>query len=336
MKEYLERWQVGFNAKQEVNYLNRLPVENRRSVLKMEIATAAAETHRFSFTNWGHPYYWDGEVIDPKSGELLSTVVGRGGRIEEEKAFSAIERGLAKEDGFLLHISPPSNEYHYPVGVVDLWNRQGHNVLWQRVTVENNSAELREIFSTLSGQEVASEAEILTHPVFIGSKDKIADVLNLFRVKDDTNKLSQEEIEMVTTTIIDDFDSKFGKDFINDPNTIFRLFSAVVNETEIWLKEKVELAKRKMVVTGDRLYTYAFEPMQFVFQKNFVCDMGTMIGQFSKRVGNFINNIVGKVTELFAKTFDCPKCHQSIPSGKGIEVCPHCGAKKSDYGSTCD
>jgi len=31
-----------------------------------------------------------------------------------------------------------------------------------------------------------------------------------------------------------------------------------------------------------------------------------------------------------------PKCRGKIPSGKGVEVCPHCGAKKSDYGSKCD
>lgn len=35
-------------------------------------------------------------------------------------------------------------------------------------------------------------------------------------------------------------------------------------------------------------------------------------------------------------SFDCPKCNGKIPSGRGIETCPHCGAKKSDYGSGCD
>jgi hypothetical protein len=31
-------------------------------------------------------------------------------------------------------------------------------------------------------------------------------------------------------------------------------------------------------------------------------------------------------------SFDCPRCHRPIPSGQGITTCPHCGAKKEDYG----
>jgi hypothetical protein len=35
------------------------------------------------------------------------------------------------------------------------------------------------------------------------------------------------------------------------------------------------------------------------------------------------------------KHFDCPRCKGPIPSGLGITVCPHCGAKKEDY-RKCD
>lgn len=34
--------------------------------------------------------------------------------------------------------------------------------------------------------------------------------------------------------------------------------------------------------------------------------------------------------------FDCPKCHGPIPSGRGITTCPHCGARKEEFGSGCD
>lgn len=34
-------------------------------------------------------------------------------------------------------------------------------------------------------------------------------------------------------------------------------------------------------------------------------------------------------------SFPCPKCEKPIPSGKGITVCPHCGAKKEDF-EKCD
>jgi len=36
------------------------------------------------------------------------------------------------------------------------------------------------------------------------------------------------------------------------------------------------------------------------------------------------------------ETFDCPRCEGKIPSGQGITICPHCGARKEDYGTTCD
>jgi hypothetical protein len=39
---------------------------------------------------------------------------------------------------------------------------------------------------------------------------------------------------------------------------------------------------------------------------------------------------------ILESSFDCPKCHRSIPSGQGITTCPHCGAKKEDYQSGCD
>lgn len=37
---------------------------------------------------------------------------------------------------------------------------------------------------------------------------------------------------------------------------------------------------------------------------------------------------------LFESSFPCPKCERLIPSGKGVIVCPHCGAKKEEY-KTC-
>jgi hypothetical protein len=41
------------------------------------------------------------------------------------------------------------------------------------------------------------------------------------------------------------------------------------------------------------------------------------------------------------ESFNCPKCGAEIPSGKGIEVCPHCGISKQKHaemvnGTQCD
>lgn len=48
------------------------------------------------------------------------------------------------------------------------------------------------------------------------------------------------------------------------------------------------------------------------------------------------NMIFAKSEVVSDRHFDCPKCQGKIPAGKGIETCPHCGAKKSDYGKVCD
>ncbi|GAB4219947.1 MAG: hypothetical protein Fur009_8320 [Candidatus Microgenomates bacterium] len=47
--------------------------------------------------------------------------------------------------------------------------------------------------------------------------------------------------------------------------------------------------------------------------------------------GLFENSIFGvRGIKNEDEFFECPKCHGKIPSGKGIEVCPHCGMKKQD------
>jgi Zn finger protein HypA/HybF involved in hydrogenase expression len=54
---------------------------------------------------------------------------------------------------------------------------------------------------------------------------------------------------------------------------------------------------------------------------------------FIKHPGGIFNAIFTKTaTPKNERSFDCPKCHKAISSGLGITVCPHCGARKEDYG----
>jgi len=50
-----------------------------------------------------------------------------------------------------------------------------------------------------------------------------------------------------------------------------------------------------------------------------------LIGKYPDSCGAF-----GFFFSYAEKTFPCPACGWPIPSGRGIEVCPHCKAKKSD------
>jgi hypothetical protein len=56
------------------------------------------------------------------------------------------------------------------------------------------------------------------------------------------------------------------------------------------------------------------------------CNRGSR-SAFGVMFGDSLN-----ISEAF---FDCPKCHRAIPSGKGITVCPHCGARKDECQSEC-
>jgi len=47
------------------------------------------------------------------------------------------------------------------------------------------------------------------------------------------------------------------------------------------------------------------------------------------------NRVFADSLNLSEGYFDCPRCNGSIPSGRGITTCPHCGARKEDYPEGC-
>lgn len=64
------------------------------------------------------------------------------------------------------------------------------------------------------------------------------------------------------------------------------------------------------------------------------------IGPYGGSCGPMFNSafniMFGNSLNISETSFDCPKCHRAIPSGRGITTCPHCGAKKEDYNLGCD
>ena len=58
------------------------------------------------------------------------------------------------------------------------------------------------------------------------------------------------------------------------------------------------------------------------------------LGSFNKSPGIFDTVFTSAATPNHESSFICPKCHGAIPSGFGITVCPHCGARKENY-RTC-
>lgn len=53
-------------------------------------------------------------------------------------------------------------------------------------------------------------------------------------------------------------------------------------------------------------------------------------------VQSAFNVMFGDSLNISEGSFDCPKCHGPIPSGRGITSCPHCGARKESFNGGCD
>jgi hypothetical protein len=71
-----------------------------------------------------------------------------------------------------------------------------------------------------------------------------------------------------------------------------------------------------------------------IFQANGSCGVSNQAAlETFKRKRGIFNTVFDKAAvPSNEKFFDCPKCNKAIPSGFGITVCPHCGARKEDYG----
>ena len=327
----------GFDPELEQRYLGRLRrPERRRSALNAEVATAVGEAVRFTFDN---RYGLDGgRIMDKKSGEPVGEVLGRGGNGWEKQAFGLIEQEM-NQGGVAVNISPANEDLHYPKAVVDVWEREGPDgVRWRRMTVENNFGELREIYRTLTGEGVKDEWEMLANPIAM-TREKVDYLLTRLRATVEPSRVRMAEIEETVRIIASDFIERFGDRLFEDKELIFRLYSAAMAEVKARIRNGLTGVANKVRIGWDRLRAYALAQMTVGISQTYGCDNMTQVGFFGRLggvVGNWWNSLVGRVKEYFSGTFDCPKCKGKIPKGKGIEVCPHCGVKKSDYGSKCD
>ena len=118
----------------------------------------------------------------------------------------------------------------------------------------------------------------------------------------------------------------------------------IKNKDEALKLSKPIVEKRfDLIVAARNAYEYVFAGAlmekdmamsSIIFQASGSCGRSNQaaLGSFEKSPGIF-NDIFTKATmSAQERSFSCPKCHKAIPSGFGITVCPHCGARKEDYG----
>lgn len=323
----------GFKPKLEVEYLRRLPDSKKRIVLAEQLATAVGESTRFSFQR---QYRWEDFVVDDNSGESLGEVLVRGQVLAETVAWSVIENGLRNEGKMIVNFSPDNPNLYYPNGVVDFWERRGETVTWSRATVDDSFNQMSAIYRDLTGEKIETRNEMLAKPIVI-ENGKPNDVLNLLKVVGEKVSVTQEQIKQVAEIIVKGFGERFGDGFLLNSQNIFRAYSAVMAEVKEMVSNKFGRMWRKMNIGIEKLNDYAYLPMINMVMRTFGCDFQTTVGGFVNNFFNLLNQLTGKVSEIFNRgKFNCPKCKGEIDSGKGIETCPHCGLTKQEAGSTCD
>lgn len=82
------------------------------------------------------------------------------------------------------------------------------------------------------------------------------------------------------------------------------------------------LMEREMAMSG------------IIFQAKGSCGISNQeaLGNFKENPGIFDTVFTNAAVSSHENSFICPKCREAIPSGRGITVCPHCGARKEDHG----
>jgi len=150
--------------------------------------------------------------------------------------------------------------------------------------------------------------------------------------------------------------------FFNPPEnlTLYEYLEEQIKEPNIWKKVKggddyknkdkaLKLSEPvvekyfDLIIAARNAYEYVLagalmekemEMSGVIFQAKGGCGISNQeaLGNFESNPGIFNTVFTSAATSNHESSFNCPKCHKAIPSGLGITVCPHCGAKKEDYG----
>jgi hypothetical protein len=119
----------------------------------------------------------------------------------------------------------------------------------------------------------------------------------------------------------DDYKSKDKALKLSEPvvEKYFDLIIAAKNTYEYVLAGA--LMEREMAMSG------------VIFQARGSCGISNQeaLGNFNRNPSIFDTVFANAAISSHEYSFNCPKCHKAIPSGFGITVCPHCGARKEDY-----
>lgn len=310
------RQEIGFSPEGEAKFLERVASISRRVSLEQEIGTQIAED--FGIIEFLMEYELDGEgrIVDKVSGQGVLELTNRAGVSEETESIKKIEIGLKDNpDSIWIKFSPKNGRLNYPSNCVDFWRNLGEGrVVWNRIVVKNDFESMNRIRTSISGEEeVADEMEILRSP--IKSDLKLSELFDLFRLNETKNSCNLELIESVVSEYTAEFESEFGESLTDDPNIIFRLYSACFKAIEESQYSGRLLERRYL----DR---YMFGRMNKVTEKkSYGCSVTTQVGEFGEKIGYYITaNGEVKHGEIPSGYKECKKCGCWYKGNK----CPFC------------
>jgi len=306
----------GFSSGDEVRFLRRMGGCSRRLNLEQEIKTQIAED--FGIIQFTLKYNMSdkGKIVDRLSGQKVVEMTSRGGVIEETESIRKIERGLRENsDSIWIHFSPANEKLGYPSNCVDFWREtEGGEIVWNRIVVRDGFGRMNEIRSFLSGEDkVLDQMDILKSPIRSGLK--LSELFDLFRLSEQKNNCTLEFIESVVGEYVDEFETKFGKRLTDDPEIIFRLYSACYTAIQRTLNNG-------NILSRNQLDLYMFGQMNQVLKvESSGCAATTMIGEFGEKIGYYVTNDgqvkYGEIPEGYK---ECDKCGCWYKGDK----CPFC------------
>ncbi len=298
---------IGFDQNLEESFLSGLDnFEIRKKVLESEIATAIHETFLHKFEN-GY-FFEDGKIIDKTTKSPLENMILNCGRLPETEAFLKIQNELDKNTELVVHFSPKNEEYDYPMDCVDFWWKNAVEVRWMRVVVNNNFDNLNSIYKDITGSKVGSVMEMLSKPVGLNNM-KIGEVLLMLDTMEEINSITSDEIRESVKVLMEGFLEKFDKEIVENPEVIFRLFSAAMAEAKKINKYK----ERSLRVDLDReeMMMYLNAEMETKTMSTFGCASSNNVGEFNKYIIIRNNDGSFKISRGEAP--------------EGYKYCEHCG-----------
>lgn len=311
---------VGFNEELEANFLASLDnFEMRREVLEKEVTTAINEVFLQKFEN-GYDFE-DGKIVDKVTKRPIEGLVINCGREPEIVAMDKIQNELSNQRDLVVHFSPKNEEYDYPMDCVDFWWKNGKEVRWMRVVVNDNFESIKQVYKSIGGEKKETVMEMLASPVGVDDI-KIADVLKMLNTAEEINKITDERIRNSVRILMDGFVEKFDKEIVENPEIIFRLFSAAIAEAKMINEDEEDY----QYIDDDQMWEYLNAEMEIGTMSTSGCASVNNVGEFNRGVEMYlVSDGRGGLTIVQGE------------APEGYKLCKHCGLYyKGDKCPICD